>query len=53
MAEGQQQKKQDQRRSKGKDRSQQNRRFHPGQELRKMDPDAIPILKYGPNNNFM
>jgi hypothetical protein len=52
-AEVQQQPKSDQKRSEGKGQNRHNRRFHPGQETKKKDPDAVPILKYGPNNNFM
>jgi hypothetical protein len=52
-AEVQQQPKSDQKKSEGKGRNRHNRRFHPGQETKRKDPDAVPILKYGPNNNFM
>jgi hypothetical protein len=50
--EGQQQKTED-KRSDGKGRGRQNRRYPPMQEPKKKDPDGVPILKYGPNNNFM
>jgi hypothetical protein len=52
MAEGQQQKTED-KRSEGKGGGRQYRKFRPMQEPKKKDPGAVPILKYGPNNNFM
>jgi hypothetical protein len=36
----------------GKERRGRNRRFAPTSGEKK-DPDAIPMLKYGPGNNFM
>jgi hypothetical protein len=39
-------------RSEGKGRGRQNRRVSHGNELKKQDPDAAPILKFGPGNNL-
>jgi hypothetical protein len=52
MTENQQQKTED-KRSEGKGRGRQNRKFRLMQEPKEKDPDVVPILKYGPNNNFM
>jgi hypothetical protein len=38
---------------KGKGRRQFRRNQYKGDGEKKKDPDAIPILKYGPSNNFM
>jgi hypothetical protein len=58
MAEGQQKKTQtateDDKGTEGKGKGRQNGRFRrQGTEQKKRDPDAVPILKYGPGNNFM
>jgi hypothetical protein len=53
MAEDQKQQKQDDKRSKGKGQGYQNKRFCPGQVMKKRDPNTVPILKFKPNNNFM
>jgi hypothetical protein len=34
-------------------RGRHNGKFRPGQETKKKDPDAVPILKFGPNNHSM
>jgi hypothetical protein len=52
MTDSQQQKAED-KRTDGKGHCQQNRRHRPMQEPKKKDPDGVPILRYGPNNNFM
>ena len=31
----------------------QNFKCQPQQEQKKRDPEDIPVLKFGPNNNFM
>jgi hypothetical protein len=58
MAEGQQNKKQPRtndgdKNPEGKGKARQQGRFQHGQEYKKKDPDDVPILKYGPGNNFM
>jgi hypothetical protein len=52
-AEVKQQGRSDQKRSDGQGRGRHNRKFRPGQEVKRKDPDAVPILKFGPSNNFM
>ncbi len=37
----------------GKGRGFKNRRFKHGHDIKKKDLDAVPILKFGPGNNFM
>jgi hypothetical protein len=60
MAEGQQQQQKKQattdndKGTEGKGKSRQNGRFHHhGTEQKKRDLDAIPMLQYGPGNNFI
>jgi hypothetical protein len=58
MAEGQQKKTQtateNDKGTEGKGKGRQHGKFRrQGTEHKKKDPDAVPILKYGPGNNFM
>ncbi len=53
MLEVQQQQRSDQNKPEGKGRGWHNKKFCPGQENNQKDPDAVHILKFGPNNNFM
>jgi hypothetical protein len=48
---GQQNTNQKQNDNKKEEKRQQRRGFQP--EEKKKDPEVIPILKYGPSNNFM
>ncbi len=56
MAEGQQNKPtaDSEKKPEGKGKGRQRGRFRrQGPEQKKKDPDAVPILRYGPGNNFM